>query len=137
MKAMTAFRETRAARLPRLLGIASACLLVATSVTGCWFDSRPALEFTPTTLADAQAGQPYAVTITVTKASTPVGNAGIADGALPDGLTLVFEVNPANSMTISGTPTTAGTYSFTVSVWCLGTNVSGQTGQQAYTLVVK
>jgi hypothetical protein len=44
---------------------------------------------------------------------------------------------PANTIQISGTPTVAGTFSFTIYVWCYGTNVSGQTATQGYTLVVK
>ena len=66
-----------------------------------------------------------------------MGGAGIQDGRLPDGLQLVLGDNHDNTMRISGTPTAAGTYHFTISVWCLGTNVSGQTGTQVYTLVVK
>jgi len=34
-------------------------------------------------------------------------------------------------------PTETGTFKFTVGAWCLGTNVSGQTGQREYELVVK
>jgi hypothetical protein len=37
---------------------------------------------------------------------------------------------------IKGTPSKVGTYKITVSVWCLGTNVNGQTGEKQYTLVV-
>jgi hypothetical protein len=111
--------------------------LVAAAVSGCWFESRPALEFSPATLADAQVGVPYAVTITVGQAVTPVGGAGIEDGALPDGLTLVLGEKHDNTMTISGTPTVAGTFHFTISVWCYGTNISGQTGAQRYELVVR
>jgi hypothetical protein len=127
---------SRKGRTSRLFLIVLACALALTSVAGCFLMPRPALEFSPTTLADGQVGVPYSVTITVSQAATPVGGAGIQDGALPDGLVFTFATNPDNSMTIAGSPTAAGTYHFTVSVWCLGTNVSGQTGTQAYTLVV-
>ena len=36
-----------------------------------------------------------------------------------------------------GVPEESGTYKFIVSVWCYGTNVSGQTGEKEYTLLVK
>jgi hypothetical protein len=43
----------------------------------------------------------------------------------------------SNTLQISGTPTVAGTFSFTIYVSCLGTQVNGQTATQEYTLVVK
>jgi hypothetical protein len=138
MKA-TVLPEEASSRKPRrrdpLLALV-ACTLAATVVSGCWLVPRPTLEFSPTTLDDAQVGVPYAVTIAVNQAETPVGGATIQDGALPDGLDLAL-VEHQTKLQISGTPTIAGTFHFTISVWCLGTNVSGQTGTRAYTLVVK
>jgi hypothetical protein len=43
----------------------------------------------------------------------------------------------ANVAEISGTPEEDGRFEFTVGAWCLGTNVSGQTGQQHYELLVR
>jgi large repetitive protein len=155
MNAMTTRSDEARGRGRRgtgLLGTLLACAFVAVAVSGCWFFPGPTpgsseptfiyvpdkeLVFSPETLPGAQAGEPYDATITVSQARTPVGGAKIQDGALPDGLTLVLGENHDNSMAISGTPTTAGTYKFTVYAWCLGTNVSGQTGTHAYTLVVK
>jgi hypothetical protein len=110
-----------------------ACALALTAVVGC----RPALQLSPTTLPDAQVGSPYAATITVGQAQTPVDTASIQDGALPAGLDLAVAEDHSNSLQISGTPTVAGTFSFTIYVVCLGTSVNGQTATQAYTLVVK
>ena len=98
---------------------------------------RPALQFSPATLPDAQVGSSYAATITVSQAVTPVGGASVQDGALPAGLDLALAKQPDNTIQISGTPTVSGTFSFTISVGCYGTNVSGQTATQGYTLVVK
>ena len=106
-----------------------------TAVLGCIPGS--ALQFSPATLPDAQVGSPYAATITVTEAATPVDGASVQDGALPAGLDLAATREPINTIRISGTPTVAGTFTFTIYVWCLGTQVSGQTATQAYTLVVK
>jgi hypothetical protein len=110
-----------------------ACALALTAVVGC----RSALQFSPTTLADAQVGSPYAATITVSQAATPVDNASVQDGALPAGLDLAVAKDHSNNLQISGTPTVAGTFSFTIYVSCLGTQVNGQTATQEYTLVVK
>ena len=55
----------------------------------------------------------------------------------PSGLNLALAKEPANTIQISGTPTASGTFTFTVYVWCRGTNVNGQTGAQGYTLVVR
>ena len=112
-----------------------ACALALTAVLGC--TPRPPLEFSPATLPDAHVGSPYAATITVGQAATPVGGASVQDGTLPAGLDLELAKEPINTIHISGTPTVAGTFSFTVYVWCYGTNVSGQTATQGYTLVVK
>jgi hypothetical protein len=104
-------------------------------VLGC--TPRPALQFSPETLPDAQVGSSYAATITVSQAVTPVGGASVQDGALPAGLDLALAKEPGNTTQISGTPTVAGTFSFTIYVWCYGTNVSGQIATQQYVLVVK
>jgi len=112
-----------------------ACAIALTAVLGC--TPRPALQFSPATLPDAQVGSSYAATITVSQAVTPVGGASFQDGALPAGLDLALAKEPANTIQISGTPTVSGTFSFSISVWCYGTNVSGQTATQQYVLVVK
>jgi hypothetical protein len=112
-----------------------ACAIALTAVLGC--TPRSALQFSPTTLPDARVGTSYAATITVSQAATPVGGAGVQDGALPAGLSLALAREPINTIQISGTPTVSGTFSFTISVWCYGTNVSGQTATQQYVLVVK
>ena len=112
-----------------------ACVFVLTGLVGC--TPRPDLEFSPTTLADARVGSPYSATITVSQAVTPVANASVDENALPAGLTLALAKEPADTIQISGTPTATGTFNFTVSVWCYGTNVSGQSASKDYTLVVK
>jgi hypothetical protein len=109
--------------------------IALTAVLGCTL--RPALQFSPATLPDAQVGSPYGATITVSQAATPVGGASVQDGALPAGLDLALAKEPINTIQVSGTPTVSGTFSFTISVWCYGTNVSGQTATQQYVLVVK
>jgi hypothetical protein len=98
--------------------------------------SNVALVFTPDQLPDAQVGVPYSAEIQVTKNMTPVGGAQVSDGKLPAGLTLE-KVESKDTILISGTPTEAGTFTFTVAVWCYGTNVNGQMGQKKYTLIVK
>ena len=115
------------------IGAVIVAVIALTSVVGC----RSELQFSPTTLPEAQVGSAYTATITVSQAATPVGGAGIQDGALPAGLDLVLVQQPIDTIQISGTPTVSGTFSFTISVWCYGTNVSGQTATQHYVLAVK
>ena len=141
----------RRRRYPGRVAATIACAIALTAVLGCdprpapqsspttppaW-TFRPALQFSPATLPDAQVGASYAATITVSQTATPVGGASIKDGALPAGLTLALAKQPMNTIQISGTPTVSGTFNFTIYVWCYGTNVSGQTATQAYTLAVK
>lgn len=94
------------------------------------------LEFSPLELEPAKVGQAYTVTITVTGNVTPVGAFLTDEQTLPPGLTLAH-TETESTATLSGTPTEAGEYTFTIDVWCYGTNVSGQTGQITYTLTVE
>jgi hypothetical protein len=94
------------------------------------------LIFSPTDLPEAEVGQPYQVTIAISENYTPVGDVFIESGALPSGLTLTFLEN-TDTAEITGTPEEAGTFEFVIGAWCMGTNVSGDTGRQAYTLVVR
>ena len=112
-----------------------ASLVILLSTIFCILTPRPELEFKPDQLPEVQVGQPYQVNILISGNVTPVGNYSISEGALPPGLTLVMD-KTLRIGRISGTPTQAGTFKFTVSVWCLGTNVNGQTGAKQYTLVV-
>jgi len=98
--------------------------------------SNVALVFTPDQLPDGQVGVSYTGEIQVTKNMTPVGGVQVSDGKLPTGLTLE-KVESKDTILITGTPTEAGTFTFTVSVWCYGTSVNGQMGQKQYTIVVK
>jgi hypothetical protein len=94
------------------------------------------LKFSPDTLPDAQVGKAYDSEIRISLNSTPAGDIYVSNGALPTGLELV-KVDGEDIAQINGTPSEAGTFSFTVSVWCYGTQVSGQTGEKDYTIVVK
>ena len=120
-------------RLPRGLLI----LAIGLSIVALACDSsRPALVFSPDQLPPATVGAPYQADITIARNETPVGGASVAPGSLPGGLTLELLPGQADTVRIAGTPTTAGTYAFTVSVWCFGTNVNGQTGEHDYTITV-
>ena len=57
-------------------------------------------------------------------------------GHLPPGLNFAFFKGQGRAE-ISGTPRKPGTYKFTVSAWCFGTNTSGQTGHHDYELIVQ
>lgn len=115
--------------------LAVVCLV--SGALACWGGGgRPALVFTPNQLASAAVGKPYSATITITQNVTPVGQMSVASGDLPPGLTFTFKKGQ-DAADISGTPSQAGTYKLTVSVWCFGTNVSGQTGQHDYQIVVQ
>jgi hypothetical protein len=110
-------------------------LVVFLSTTFCSLTPRPALQFLPEKMPDAKVGSLYKVELVITGNVTPVGNYSISIGALPPGLELIID-EQLHTARIGGTPTQSGSYQFTVSVWCYGTNVSGQTGEKQYTLVV-
>ena len=117
--------------LALLIGLA----LVALVALGCT-NARPALVFAPDELPPASVGTPYQADISIDRNETPVGGASVAPGTLPDGLTLELLPGQVDVVRIAGTPTTAGTYPITVSVWCFGTNVNGQTGEHEYRIIV-
>ena len=112
-------------------------LVAAMALAACSFGEppRPSLVFSPVQLPEARTGEAYDTSITVSGNVTPVGSI-FAEGKLPPGLHL-NHVRAASSGAIEGTPTKAGSYSFTVGAWCFGTNIGGQEGRQAYVLVVQ
>lgn len=70
------------------------------------------LLITTTTLPNANVGQPYTGTIAITGGIAPY-TAAVSTGSLPAGLTLSVT---GSTVTISGTPTTAGPVTFTLQV---------------------
>ena len=77
-------------------------------------------------LSDGQAGAPYTQALAATGGTGPPSFA-VTTGTLPPGLTLT----PAGQL--SGTPTTAGTYTFTVQATAPGANA----GTRTYTVAVR
>jgi Putative Ig domain len=127
-------RATRGPHAARWI-VSLACLLSGT--LACRGLGGPAsLAFSPDQLPAATVGQAYQAVITVTQNSTPVGQMSVGLADLPPGMNFAF-IRSQNAAEISGTPSRAGTYQFTVSAWCFGTNVSGQTGHHDYQLVVQ
>jgi hypothetical protein len=80
---------------------------------------------TPSTLPSGSTGQPYTQTLTVTGGTGPYTWSSAT--GLPGGLSL----NPATGV-IAGTPTAAGTFTFTVQV----TDANRLTGTQNFTLII-
>lgn len=84
---------------------------------------------TTTSLPDGVAGQAYSQTLAATGGTTPYSWSIVA-GSLPPGLTL-----GSSTGTISGTPTTAGTYNFTAQVTDGAT--PARTDQHALSIVIQ
>ena len=113
-------------------------LIVILSISCMWFiPSGGDLKFDPDTLPDAQVGVPYEAEIHVTQNPTPVGDFSILAGTLPAGLELKKVEGVEDIARISGIPAKAGTFTFKIRVWCYGTNVSGQTGEKEYSILVQ
>jgi hypothetical protein len=87
-----------------------------------WGTDPTAPVISTTSIANGQVGVPYSVTLAVT--GTPAPTVSVTTGTLPAGLSLT-------GSTISGTPTTAASYTFTVSA----TNDTG-TAARTYTVVI-
>ncbi|SDG49301.1 putative Ig domain-containing protein [Dyella sp. 333MFSha] len=87
--------------------------------------SAPTITVAPATLPNPTVGVAYSQTISASGGTAPYTFA-ITAGALPAGMTL------AGGGALSGTPTAAGTFNFTVTA----TDNGGFTGSNAYTITV-
>lgn len=87
--------------------------------------STPTISITPTTIPVITVGVAYSQTITASGGTAPYTYA-ITGGSLPTGLSLT-----ANG-TLSGTPTAAGPYSFTVTATDSSTGVGPYSGSRSY-----
>jgi len=87
--------------------------------------AAPTIAVAPTTLPDTVAGLSYSQTLSASGGVAPYTFA-VTAGGLPNGLNLTAVG------ALSGTSTTAGTSNFTVTA----TDANGQSGAQAYTVVV-
>lgn len=87
------------------------------SVTATWYvevgPAVPALQVTPATMPNGTRGQPYSVFLQATNGTTPF-SWSVTTGPLPPGLN--FTPSTGVTFQLSGTPTTAGTFPFTVTV---------------------
>jgi hypothetical protein len=88
---------------------------------------EPLLSISTGQLSPATVGATYSETIVTNGNGTPPYTFSVVSGSLPDGLTLA----PGTGI-VSGTPTTAGQYSFSITV----TDAAGDTASCAYTLMV-
>jgi hypothetical protein len=73
-------------------------------------------------------GVPYEAAIGYTGAATAITAATVATGALPNGLV----VNATDHVRITGTPTVAGTFTFTLSM----TDTAGAVTSGSYTITI-
>ena len=121
-----------------LITLLSTLLVLSTSISCVlFFPSGGDIKFDPDTLPNAQVNTRYEAEIHVTENRTPVGDFAISDGDLPAGLELQKVEGVEDTARITGVPVKSGTSTFKISVWCYGTNVSGQTGEMEYSIVVK
>ncbi|MFD1295586.1 putative Ig domain-containing protein [Lysobacter gummosus] len=87
--------------------------------------AAPTIVIAPPTLPGAQIAASYSEAVSASGGIAPYAYT-ITGGALPAGVSL------SSAGTISGTPTAGGTFNFTVTA----TDAHGQTGSQAYSVIV-
>jgi hypothetical protein len=88
----------------------------------------PVITLSPTTIPNALVGSPFSQTLTASGGTAPY-TFGVISGALPTGLTLTMV---GGMGLLSGTPTTNGSYAFTIRA----TDSLGCLAERAYVVVV-
>lgn len=90
----------------------------------------PSLTITTSSpLTNAKVSKSYSADISAASISGATYTWSLSDGTLPDGLTL--SSSTTSTITLSGTPTTEGTYTFTLQV-----SAAGMTASKIFTLTV-
>jgi hypothetical protein len=110
----------------RALARNGAVTLDTNTVNACGVMLCPIITVNPATLPNGTVGTAYNQIITATGGTAPYTFA-VSIGALPTGLTL----NPATGA-ITGSPTTAGTFTFTITA----TDVNGCSGSRLYEVTI-
>jgi hypothetical protein len=91
--------------------------------------NAPTIGITPTTLPSAAVASAYSQSVSASGGTSPYTYA-VTSGSLPAGLTL------SSAGVLSGTPTSGGSFSFTITATDASTGTGPYTGVQAYTLIV-
>jgi Ice-binding-like/Putative Ig domain len=110
----------------RLLARNGAVTLDTNNINTCGVSICPIITANPATLPNGSVGTPYNQTVSGSGGTAPY-TFSVSSGALPGGLIL----NAATGA-ITGTPTTAGTFTFSITA----TDVNGCPGTRAYTITI-
>jgi hypothetical protein len=112
------------------------CLCLLCACNTLFSVERPPLIFSPDKLPNAHIGEMYHVEIQLTNAKTPPFYFYVVEENLPKGLEFKWEDRMPMAI-LEGTPEDPGTFTITLSVGCLGTNISGQVGSKKYILIIE
>ena len=110
----------------RTLARNGAVTLDTNNVNTCGVSVCPIITVNPASLPNGSVGTPYSQTVSASGGTAPF-TFSISSGALPTGLIL----NGATGA-ITGTPTTVGTFTFTITA----TDATGCTGSRLYTITI-
>lgn len=93
-----------------------------------WVNGYSPIVVSPSTISDGVPGVPYTATFTATGGTAPTSpyTFSVGSGTLPPGLML------NSNGTLSGTPTDAGVYTFTI----IATDANGHTGNRSYPITI-
>jgi hypothetical protein len=117
---------TGASSSGRLLARNGAVTLDTNAVNSCPLAICPVITVNPATLPNGSVGTPYNQLLSATGGTAPY-TFSLSSGSLPPGLLL-----NGGTGTIAGTPTTAGTFSFSITA----TDANGCTGSRPYSITI-
>lgn len=123
--------------LVSLLGLAGlSCQLAGAVQPTAPSDDGGWMMFSPPDLPGGKLGEAYEIRIEIENVRTAIDEINVSKGSLPPGL-MLERVAGEDAVMISGEPTEAGAFTFTLNILCLGTNIQGQIGAHVYTIVIE
>ena len=119
-----------------LLIALSSCELIYGPIMTISCSTQPGLTISPEDLTPGQIETSYDAEIVISGGATPVGGVYLESGDLPKGLK-IEHTRGTSSARLTGIPSQAGKYSFSIGAYTHGTQCTGKSKTREYMLEIK